>query len=382
VAGEKITELEERFREYLHLRFALTFDSGRSSLYALLSCLGVGAGDEVLLQAYTCVVVPNAVLWCGARPRYVDIDGRTLNMDVADLARKITPRSRAIIVQHTYGQVAPMEEITFLARRHGLVVIEDCAHALGSAIEGRKAGTLGDAAFFSFGRDKVISSVHGGLAVTDDPELGETLARCQARLHFPPRRWVAQQLFHPVAFSLMILPTYEFLNLGKGLLVLMQRLGLLSLAVTGEEKRGGRPAMLPARMPNGLAALALSQMERLEPFNDHRRAVARIYAEMLEGSDLRLPVADRRVTSTFMRYTVQTPRAAELYELARRQHIILGNWYSPAIAPRGTEPSAVFYEPGSCPVAERAADHSLNLPTYPNLSLDDARCIARWIRTR
>ena len=379
VEGEKIAALEERFRRYLNLRFACTFDSGRSSLYALLSCLGVGPGDEVLLQAYTCVVVPNAVLWCGARPRYVDINGRTLNMDVADLERKITPRSRAIIVQHTYGQVAPMDEILPIARRHDLVVIEDCAHALGSEIKGRRAGALGDVAFFSFGRDKVISSVHGGLAVTDDPGLGERLERFQADLPFPPRRWVAQQLFHPVAFSLMILPTYELLNLGKVLLVLMQRLGLLSLAVTGEEKRGGRPSMLPARMPNGLAALALGQMERLERFNEHRRAVARVYSEMLEGSDLRLPVVDRQITSTFMRYTVQTPRAAELYELARRHRIVLGNWYSPAIAPRGTEPSKVFYEPGSCPVAERAAERSLNLPTYPNLNLDDARRIARLI---
>jgi len=387
VEGEKIAKLEERFRGYLNVRFAYTFDSGRSSLYALLSCLGIGPGDEVLLQAYTCVVVPNAVLWCGARPRYVDIDGRTLNMDVADLERKITPRSRAIIVQHTFGQVAPMDEIIPLARRHGLVVIEDCAHALGSDIQGRRAGTLGDAAFFSFGRDKVISSVHGGVAVTDDPHLGEKLGRFQADLPFPPRRWVAQQLFHPVAFSLMILPTYELLNLGKVLLVLMQRLGILSLAVTREEKRGGKPAMLPARMPNGLATLALSQMERLERFNEHRRAIARIYSEMLEGSGLQLPVQcpepvegmDRRVTSTFLRYTVQTPRAAELYELARRHRIMLGNWYCPAIAPKGTEPSKVFYEPGSCPVAERAAERSLNLPTYPSLSLDDARRIARLI---
>jgi perosamine synthetase len=379
VEGDEIAALEERFRRYLKVRYACTFDSGRSSLYALLSCLGIGAGDEVLLQAYTCVVVPNAVLWCGARPRYVDIDEHTLNMDVADLARKITPRSRAIIVQHTFGHVAPMDEIIPLARGHGLAVIEDCAHALGSEIEGRKAGTLGAAAFFSFGRDKVISSVHGGLAVTDDPHLGGKLERFQAGLPFPPRRWVAQQLLHPLACSLMILPTYELLHLGKVLLVVMQRLGLLSLAVTGEEKRGGKPAMLPARMPNGLAALALSQMGRLERFNEHRRAIARTYSEMLEGSDLQLPVMNSWVTSTFMRYTVQTPRAAELYELARRHRIILGNWYCPAIAPRGTEPSKVFYEPGSCPVAERAAERSLNLPTYPNLSLDDARRIARLI---
>ncbi len=377
VEGNKVFELEKVFQKYLNIKFAYTFDSGRSSLYALLSCLGVGPEDEVLLQAYNCVVVPNAVLWCGAKPRYVDIDEDTLNMSLADLERKISGKSKAIIVQHTFGQIAAIDEIMIIARRHNLLVIEDCAHALGATSLPGQAGTLGDAAFFSFGRDKIISSVHGGIAVTNDPHLGEKLKLFQSSIPFPSRRWIFQQLFHPIAFLSLILPTYEFFSLGKVFLVLLQRLGMLSLAVTKEEKRGDKPSIFSKRMPNALATLALSQMNRLEQFNKHRQRIASMYTEILKNSKLRLPlIMDNQAKSIFLRYNLQTSQAERLFQVARQHRIILGNWYNPAISPKGTEYSAIFYQPGSCPVAERVAKKSLNLPTYPHLSLDDAQRIA------
>ena len=120
----------------------------------------IGEGDEVLVQAFTCVAVPNSVLWAQATPVYADIDA-TLNIDPIDVEKKITNRTKAIIVQHTFGIPADMDALVALAKKHNILLIEDCAHSLGATYKGKKVGTFGDAAFFSFGRDKVVSSVFG-----------------------------------------------------------------------------------------------------------------------------------------------------------------------------------------------------------------------------
>ncbi|KKU80518.1 MAG: DegT/DnrJ/EryC1/StrS aminotransferase, partial [Candidatus Gottesmanbacteria bacterium GW2011_GWA1_47_8] len=133
------------------------FSSGRVSLFAILKSFEIGTGDEVIIQAFTCVAVPNSVLWSGATPVYVDIDD-TCNIDPQNVEKKITNKTKAIIIQHTFGIPADLVELAKIAKKHGLLIIEDFAHSLGLHISG-------DAAFFSFGRDKVISSVWGGGAV-------------------------------------------------------------------------------------------------------------------------------------------------------------------------------------------------------------------------
>ena len=185
IKGKETIKLENDFKKYLGCPFAFSFDSGRSSLLAILKCLGIGPGDEVLLQAFTCVAVVNPILWVGAKPVFVDIEKDGFNMDPVDLKKKITKRSKVLIVQHTFGQPARLQQILKIARNHRLLVVEDCAQALGAEYQGRKVGTFGIAAIFSFGRDKVISSVFGGMAVTSDSQLGEKLEDFQKNLKFP-----------------------------------------------------------------------------------------------------------------------------------------------------------------------------------------------------
>src|SRR3989344_4136048 len=134
------------FRNWLGVENVFLFESGRSCLYSLLLSLGLKSEDQVLLQAYTCVAVPDPILWSGAKPVYIDINTETLNMDPKDLKRKITSHSKVLIIQHTFGNPADLEELLKIARQHKLFIIEDCAHALGSEFQGRKIGSFGDAA--------------------------------------------------------------------------------------------------------------------------------------------------------------------------------------------------------------------------------------------
>jgi dTDP-4-amino-4,6-dideoxygalactose transaminase len=244
--GRAIQKLENWFKKYLKVSTAVSFDSGRSSLLAILKSLNFKKEDEVLLQAFTCVAVPNSVIWAGLKPVFVDID-QTLNLDSQDLKRKITFKSKAVIIQHTFGYPSQIEKIKKICQKHNLILIEDCAHGLGAQYQGKKIGTFSDASFFSFGRDKVVSSVFGGLAVTNDQKIGKNLKKFQKNLKFPDKKFILQNLLHPILFAL-ILPIYYFFNLGKFLLVLFQRLNLLNFPVDPCEKKGQKPQKIGQKL--------------------------------------------------------------------------------------------------------------------------------------
>ncbi|MEK7623533.1 MAG: aminotransferase class I/II-fold pyridoxal phosphate-dependent enzyme, partial [Patescibacteria group bacterium] len=180
-------------------------DSGRSALAIALRGLGIKAGDEVLVQAFTCLVVINAIRSVGGVPVYVDI-GRDFNMDPADVAKKITPQTKVIIIQHTFGIPAPMSQLLDIAKKYSLLTIEDSAHALGGTFGGKKLGTFGDLAIITFGSDKVVSCVRGGGIIVNNRMFQVTISKLVQELPLPPRRVVLQHLLH-----------YPFFGIGKRL---------------------------------------------------------------------------------------------------------------------------------------------------------------------
>ncbi len=357
--GMGIAKVEAWFRQYLGVRVAVSFNSGRSAELALLKSFGIGRGDEVIVQAFTCVAVPNSVRWMGAVPVFADID-ETYNMDPSDFEKKITKKTKAVIIQHTFGIPAKTDELLGIARKHNLIVIEDCAHALGAtylprgkAGKGKKVGTLGGGAFFSFGRDKVISSIFGGLA-TISPKFkveSQKLKDYHKKLDTPSFGWIFKQLFHPVAFA-CILPLYTA-GVGKALLVAFQRLGLLSFPVYPEEKFGRQPGDFPAKYPNALALLLLKQLKKLERLNEQRRGTVSLY----------VPKKSILPGAIYLRFPMMVDDPASYIAKAKKHGILLGNWYHHIIDPTGVAYDKIGYTPGSCPRAEQAAKHILNLPT-------------------
>lgn len=387
--GRAIRELENEFKKYLGVKHAFSFNSGRSSLFAILKALseveGLKKGDEVLLQAFTCNAVPNPILWLNLKPVYVDCNKDDFNIDIEDLKKKITKNSKVLIAQHTFGLVANMEEIDFIARdpkgTPNIILIEDCAHSLGAEFSGKKVGIFGRAAFFSFSRDKVISSVYGGIAVTNDDKIEESLRLAQAEFGMPNSLWTFQQLLHPILLNYVILPIYNFLDLGKIFLVLSQRLHILSKAVHWKEKRGQRPDYFPRALPNALASMALKQFSKLERFNEHRQKMADFYYNQLSNTKFQLPPKPDGKKNIFLRFTVKHPQAHEIiYEAWRKQNILLGDWYTTPIAPADTKLDQMYYKIGSCPTAEKLAETTLNLPTHINISQKDAERIVDFLK--
>jgi dTDP-4-amino-4,6-dideoxygalactose transaminase len=393
--GEAIKELEENFKKYLGVQFSCSFNSGRSSLEAILHSLEIKSGDDVLVQAFTCNAAINPILKVGAKPVFVDIDS-TLNLSVEDLKKKITPQAKAVMVQHTFGWPADLAEIKDFCRENKLYLIEDCAHSLGAGYsmnkdcglpaEARmaKVGTVGDAAFFSFGRDKVISSVYGGMAVTNNPDIAKKIVEFHASIDYPPRAWTFQQLLHPVLMNYLVLPFYSCLKIGKVFLNFFIRTGILSKAVTRSEGKGVLPNYFPKRLPNALAVLAQNQFKKLEEFNSHRQKIAKIYTEKLGSGKFVLPFAASGVqnkTPIFMKYPILAANPQCLLRKFKENNIYLNDgWAGSPIVPPSTCLEIFGYEKGSCPKAEQAAQKIINLPTHINITAEQAENICFLIQ--
>lgn len=369
--GEEISLLEERFRQMYHTPGAYSFETGQAALYQILKCLGIGPGDEVILQAYTCVVVPDAIIWAGAEPIYADT-GADLNLDPALIETKITPQTKAIIVQHTFGVPADLTTLRKIADDRHLKLIEDCAHI----IDPRLAGTVGDAAFFSFGQEKAISSTQGGLALTRDDRLDQALKKAQESLPFPDTVSTIRRIIHPLIWGI-INPTYYWFGLGKAIIVLSRVLGLSRPLVSVPEASAVRPSNFPKRMANAQAVRALHQLDRVAVFNKSRRETGHFY----QGKLTNLPGVTLPPLGEFpyLRFNLLVSDPERLRRFAKRYHIILGYWYNVPIYPADTDLAVVHYEPGCCPAAEQASRQSVNLPTYPMMKTYDRERVVRMM---
>jgi len=376
--GDQTSLLEEEFREYLGVRYAFGFNSGRSAFLAILDSLGLKKGDEVLIQSFTCNAVPNPILWSGLKPVYVDCK-EDYNMSPEDLEKKITAHTRVVLAQHTFGLPADIEKIQEICTKHNLIFLEDCAHALGATYKGDKVGTFGKASFFSFSRDKVISSVYGGMAVTNDVELARKLRLYQKHIGYPSFSWIRQQVLHPWLMNLFILPTYRIF--GRYLLIVAQWIHMLSKAVHKKEKRGEKPEYFPKAFPNALAILARKQLKKLERFNNHRRRIARKYAESLSHTQYQMLDSIHQEGNIFLRFPLRHQKAHEIIKRAWRQNLLIGDWYTTPIAPHDTQIEKMGYEWGSCPVAEQLAKTTLNLPTHIRISEKEAEKVIKFLKS-
>jgi perosamine synthetase len=358
---------------------AFSFWKARIALYAILKALRLKERDEVLLPGYTCVVVPNAVRYTGANPIYADIASGHYNLDPVSVERRITPRTRAIIVQHTYGIPVDIGMLQALAGQHQLFLIEDCAHVLlGSHHQGRPLGSFGTAAFFSFQWSKPYTTGLGGMAVTQDRELGERLAAIHQKFREPPIRQRLQVHMQYRLYKRFFGPRLYWS--AQELLHTFSKLGLFVGSSSTAELIGTMPADIDWRMSRFQQQAGVTRIGALSENAQQRQRLARYYTDALQQHGW--PVDDRLNSDalTLLRYPLRVANKRHILEASRRAHVEMGSWFETPLHPLLLRDHPLMtYQPGSCPVAERTAAHVINLPLHDRITQSNAERIMHFI---
>jgi dTDP-4-amino-4,6-dideoxygalactose transaminase len=359
-----IEEYQQKFARFFGAERAFAFWKGRVALYALLRALEVGAGDEVILPGYTCVMNVNPIKYVGAGPVYVDIEPDTFNIDVNLLKEKITSKTKVIIAQHTYGYPCEMDTIMKIAQSSGICVIEDCCLALGSKYKGRLVGTFGRAGYFSFQWNKPYTTGLGGMAIINDRQLAERIDTLTAKELCPPSHWEVSMLSLQLMFyRLFIYPRTT--ALAQSVYRYLTKKG----AVIGSSSTSEFEPVKADDFFKGIsrmqAGTGTRQLDRIEENIAHRRKMAQLYDELLaakgwksgkDGRDWFEPV--------LVRYPVRIKEKDKALAKAAKVGIELGSWFECPLHPIETPLVSYDYEPGMCPEAEKACREVVNLPLH------------------
>lgn len=385
----EIKDFEIAFAENLGVKYAFSVSKGRVALYTILKALGVGPNDEVILPPYTCLVVPRAITYSGATPVYADIDADTYNIEPEKIERAITKKTRAIVPHHLFGQPAEMDIIREIAEKYDLKVIEDAAQSLGARYKKRKVGTLGDAAFFSFDLSKNITTIDGGMIVTNSDELAEKICTVVSSYNEPSYQDTVYKIMKMLGNYILMKP------------YLYEAIGFPLKSVIGSLAPNFHPSinraeMLSSEIPKGYltklsnfqARIGLLQLKKLDSFNAERTKRAKELTEFLENEipQISPPKISKYSEHVFLRYAVRItkqktgiPRGDFVRELKKRG-VVAGDWFDYVVHPDFTERKKMNYSDGLCPNSEKAAEQVINLPMHHDLKDSDMEKIKSAIK--
>ncbi len=316
--GPDVAQFEKEFAEYCGAKFCVGFNSGTSALHVAMLSLGVGAGDEVLTTPFTFVATSWAISYVGAKPVFVDIDDTTFNINPAWLEKVISPRTKAVLPVHLYGQPFDVDAILNVCRKHKLPMVEDACQSHGAKYRGKTIGTFGEVSCYSFYPGKNLGACgEGGALVTNNPDLA---ARAKSlREHGSTRRY-----FHDeIGFNY--------------------------------------------RMEGFQGAVLGVKLKHLPKWTAERRRVAGRYAEWLKDTPLQLPREADFAESVWHLYVVRHPRRDELKKFLEEQGVGCAIHY-PIPLHLQKAYAHLGHRAGDFPVAEKAARECLSLPIYPELT--------------
>lgn len=307
-----------------------TFFRGRVALYAILKALGIGAGEKVALQAFTCVAVPEGIAATGAKPSFIDITDSGFTMDPKDLIRKLSSQTKAIVLQHTFGIPAHTEAVMEIADERGVPVIEDCCHTYLSAVNGRRVGSFGAASFYSFEWGKPLVAGMGGSAVTSDEGLRERLCHQHDDLQDPPLARNLRIELEYLGYRMMFRPSlYSFARRLKGVL---GSLGVVESSYNGQYGEGASSDFL-FRMANSSRRRLMHAVGNIERLANHSDWIACQYRERIRSPYVSHPVSEPGSRVVFGRYPLTSPHKKTIMRLASRAIVEVAGWYSSPVHP-------------------------------------------------
>lgn len=343
--GPKVAEFECALAKRAGASYAVTFNSGTAALHAAYFAAGVGPGDEVITSPITFAATANAALFLGAKPVFCDIRKDTLNLDPSLIKRHINSRTKMLAPVDFAGHPADLDDIMEIAGQHGLVVVEDAAHALGALYHGRPVGSLADMTIFSFHPVKHITTGEGGAVVTNNQDYYEKMLAF--RSHGMVRKKERLIEYHGPWYHEMQYLGYNY------------------------------------RITDIQCALGISQLKKLDSFLEKRRALADFYNRELSSlENLKLPVTIPRISPAWHLYVIRmkgnNPLRRELYEalhvagIGVQVHYLPVYWH-PYYVKLG-------YKKGLCPVAEDYYWRTLSLPIFPAMTVEDTARVTKEIK--
>lgn len=350
-----VQEYERTFARWNGSVHASAFMSGREALSACIYALGLKSGDEVIVPGYTCVVVPNAFHYEGIRSVYCDIELETFGPDAQDIERKITGKTRAILLQHLYGLVCrDYLKILELARKKNLRVIEDCAHATGAKFDGINVGNFGDVAFYSSEQSKVFNTIQGGIAVSNSESIKEKLQEFRDEAKRPSDALIEKQLYNVLLNYYKCKHRHRWL-MGDFAELLYGRRRLVS--TTKDEEQGRRPAYYGRKMAAPIAKLGLNQLGKIDMYNEKRRQAAKRWALWCDERNVKKPTIIDRSIPVHLRYPVMVPpeKKTNTSWALRDPGVTAGVWFVSQLHP-------IERTVKGCPNAETAVKQCINLP--------------------
>lgn len=353
--SDETAHWDARFEAWLGRGTARAFIGGRAALLALTRALGLEAGDGVIIPAFTCQCVVNALRFAGTLPQYADIETTSFGLDVAAVARAITPATRAIMIQHSFGLVGrDFEALLTLARERNLLVIEDCAHALGARYQGQKLGSFGDGAVFSFERSKIITTIHGGMAVAHGEAAAARLQVLAAQAPLPASEHTLSQL-DSVEHDYWVRVANDPI---KAAWAREHFAATLMPQMWPQEFHGRHFSRYEERMPSAIARLAHSQFDHLDTILAARRQQAsrwRAWAQRTAYATASVVPDSEPVWLRFPIWRDATLKA-QPHALARELGVEIGVWFTTPAHPVASEQT-------HCPQGMAACARVLNLPT-------------------
>jgi perosamine synthetase len=342
------------------------FSRGRVALYAILRALDIGPGDEVIVPSFTCVAVPNAILYTGARPVWVDIDAETYTIDPLAVEAAISPRTRAILAQNTFGLSADLDAIIAVAERHHLTVVDDCTHGLGGRYRGRPNGANAPLSFFSTQWSKPISTGLGGFAVDRDGATADRLRGLEAAAAEPSPIRVAA--IRALFVGRERAGSGRLLRGGRAVYRAFSRLGVVPGSSSREELEGTTmPEGFLTRLSDSQARLGSDRMGRLAADVERRRSIAHRYSHWLLAHGRTPAPEPAEMEHAFLRYPLRVSDRRQFRAAAERAGVDLGDWFVSPVYPAKNHLDRWGYIAGSAPFAERACREIVNLPTDPTL---------------
>lgn len=327
--GPNVTRFEQVLARYVGRRYAAVFNSGTSALHAALLAYGIGDGDEVIVPSFTFIATANAPLFVGARPVFADIEEMTYGLDPEDVTRKITPKTKAIIPVHYGGCPCFIEELNKVAQEHNLLLIEDAAEALGATVNGKKVGTFGDCAIFSFCANKVITTGEGGVVATDSEEVWQKLKLIRSHGRAENGNYFSST------------ESMDYVTLGYNF-----------------------------RMPDIIASLGVAQLTKIDKIIQMRRQNAQtLSARLSPVADIELPDSPPGFFHVYQMYTIRVKEGRkkrdDLMTYLAEEGIMSKVYFDPVHL-------TSFYHNKlgyicQLPVTEKLAGQALTLPMYPGL---------------